>query len=157
MRRVVAKKMDFGRRNAMIIARINLLGVDSPVLSPFAPSGASNTVPEDAIEQMRRELEAAYGPKLADEAWTEIVAHIDALYRLDEFEVGNFDSPLERPSDPNGLPEPSDDIVTSGGSSTTSDIEAPPADVSATITDKSSGSISDSAEPTSKPSQTDEA
>jgi hypothetical protein len=157
MRRLVAKQIDFGRRNAMLIARINLLGVISPVLSPFAPDPVSNLVAESDVERMRGELAAAYGAKLAGQAWVELVDRIDTLYRLDEFETGNFDSPLEKPSDPTGSTGPSGDIATSGGPSTTSCIEALPADESVTITDKSSGSSSASAEPSEKPIQTAEA
>lgn len=150
LRKLISRKIDYDRSNRILIARITLLGVTSPLLSPFAPDPSNNLVPEAAVEQMRKELEAAYGPKLAEEAWIELSDRIDALYTLDGFEAGNFDSPPGKPSDPTGLTEPSGDIGTSGGPSTTSSIEAPPAGASETITDKSSGSSSASAAPKKK-------
>lgn len=121
MRRLLGKRLDFSRRNAMIIVRINLravdgLGVDASVV----PEPLTNALSEDSAGAVREALDQRYGRDLGSRAWLELVSFIDTLYSIDEFERGNSDSPLEKPLDPTGSTGPSGDTSINGGSSTVS-------------------------------------
>lgn len=141
MRRILARKLDFSRRNAMIIVRIHLRAVDGLGIDPV-PDPFTDALSEQSAAAVREALEQRYGRERGDRAWLELVAFIDGLYVLEDFERGNFDSPLAKRPDPTGSPEPSGDTSINGGNSTGSDT-GPARDAgSATITAKSSGSTS---------------
>jgi hypothetical protein len=157
MRKIISKQVDFARRNAIIIVRINLRGVNSPVLTDLSPDPREDALSEADVIRLRQELDDVYGAAQGTQAWNELVGHIDQLYALDEFEKGNSDSPLGKPIDQTSSIEPSGDIASNGGLSTTSNIEPLPADGSETTTGRSSDSISATEAPTVTSSPTVEA
>lgn len=141
MRRILAKRLDFSRRNAMIIVRINVravhgLGID------VSPDPMTNALIEESAAALREAFEKRYGRDLGTRAWLELVTYIDSLYGLEEFEQGNSDSPLAKPLDPTGSIAPSGDTSTNGGSSTGSDTGPVPDAGSVMITARLSDSIS---------------
>ncbi len=142
MRKLIARRIDFARANAVLLARINLAGVEG-LVTEIAPDPRDDAVPEAAINQLREELDHRYGKAIAEEAWLELIGHIDRLYTLEDFEVGNFASPLERRHEATGSVEPSTDTATSGGSSTEPSIDPAPGAGSATIIEKPSASTSE--------------
>lgn len=145
MRRILGKRLDFARRNAVIIVRINLRGVEGFGEGTLQFEKFEDVLTEDSVNALREAIVQTYGKAVGDKAWIELVSFIDGLYGLDEFETGNSDSPLEKPLDPTGSIVPSGDISISDGSSMGSRIEPARAEESGTITEKSSDSISECA------------
>lgn len=137
LRDLAASNMDFGRRNAVLLVRMHLIGVEgfTPAI-PLERGRHTRALSEDAVLALREQVD--------DTSWNQLVSYIDQLYRLDGGEEKNSDSPPEKPSLPGGSTEPSASPATNAGSSTASPSTPAPAVESEMTTDKSSGSTSDS-------------
>ena len=139
LRKLLAKKLDFSRRNAQLLVQMHLvkvMGIEGLSIVRDARDDALD--PQSAID-LRETLERLYGKMTGEQAWIELVAHIDRLYSLDEFEAGNSASPPEKPSDRTGSDDRSGAPASSDGNSTESNI-APALDAgSGTITDNLCG------------------
>lgn len=131
VRDLLAERIDFQRRNAVLLVRMHVVGVNGlGIKEPFV-------FKQDALDDASA---SAIREKMPDIAWAELVAHIDRMYILDGSEEKNFASPLGKPSSLNGLHAPSGDLANSDGNSTTSNIIPLPTAASETITAPSSPS-----------------
>lgn len=142
MRKILAKRLDFARRNAVIIVRMNLVGVEGLDVE-LVHEPLMNVLSEDSVNALRNAIDDRFGKQRGNDAWVELVAHIDLLYSLDEFERGNFDSPLGKPLDQTGSIGLSGDTAISDGSSMASTIAAAPVAAFATITGSAFASTSE--------------
>lgn len=140
LRKLIAKKLDFSRRNAQLLVQMHLVKVTGIDGLQIVRDVRDDVLDEQSAIDVRETLERLYGKKTGEEAWIQLVAHIDRLYSLDEFEMGNSVSPLANPSDRSGSIAASGAPVLSAGSSTISSTELAPGAVSATIIAPSSGS-----------------
>lgn len=147
MRRILGKRLDHSRRNAVIIVRINLCGVDGLAKAELQRERFDDVLTDDSVNALREALVEIYGKAVGDQAWVELVGYIDGLYSVNEFERGNSDSPLEKPLDPTGSIVPNGDISNSAGNLMESPIDPAPVAGSETITARPSGSISECVEP----------
>jgi hypothetical protein len=135
LRDLAASNLDFGRRNAVLLVRMHLIGVSGfEPAKPIVQDPRTRALPEDVVDALREQVD--------DVAWNELVAFIDRMYRLDGGEEKNSDSPLEKLSAPSGLTEPSGVPASSAGSSTASLSTPAPVEESETITAPLSGSTS---------------
>jgi hypothetical protein len=137
LRDLAAANMDFGRRNALLMARMHVVGVenfDPPI--EIERGRHTRAMSEDTVLLLRQAVD--------DISWQQLINYIDRLYQIDGGEEKNSDSPPGKPSLPGGSTEPNESPESNGGSSTNSSSEPAPGDASATIIDKSSDSISDS-------------
>lgn len=149
MRDLAARQMDFTRQNALMLVRINLVGVaDLVTRLPIEPDPRDKALTEAVANEVLESLSTNFGKVVGKLAWDELCQKIDHLYRLDGFEEKNSDSPLGKLNGATGSPVPSGDTAISGGPSTKSSTGPAPDDGSATIIDKSSTSTTDSS-PTS--------
>lgn len=137
MRDLAAANMDFGRRNAILLVRMHVVGVRgfTPAM-PLERDRLTRTLSEETVNALREQVD--------DQSWLELVAYIDRLYKVDGGEEKNSDSPLGRSPLPSGSTEPSGDPASNGGSSTESSSSPAQGDGSATIIGMLSGSTSDS-------------
>lgn len=156
MRRIMAKRLDFTRRNAMILARINVRAVSGMGVD-VSPEPITDALSEEDAARVREAFDVAYGKELGNQAWIELIGFIDGLYGLEEFEVGNSASPLGKSLAPTGSSEPSDAMPSNGGNLTASDIDQAPDAASGTTTAKSSDSTSGAVVPITSNGPTDAA
>lgn len=156
MRRIIAKRLDFARRNAVIIVRMNLVGVEGLDVE-LIHEPLMNVLTEDSVNALRNAIDARFGKQRGNDAWVELVGHIDLLYSLDEFERGNSDSPLGKPLDQTGSIAPSGATAISDGSSMASTIAAPPVAEFVTITGSAFASTSECEEANKSDGPTDAA
>ena len=149
LRDLAAEKMDYDRKNATLLIRINVAGVSGQGWDDLTLESINDVLTEESAIAIRQKLDR--------NGWRELYIHIDRLYRLDEVEEKNSDLPLGNQSDQTGLQEPSGDLDGNGGSSTTSSISAPLTGESETITGPSSTSIFEHEEQITTSSPTAEA
>jgi len=135
LRDLAAANTDFGRRNAVLLVRMHVVGINFDVGVPIERDKRTRALSEEAANALRETVD--------DVSWNKLVAHIDRLYLLDEAERKNSVSLPEKPPLPNGSIEPSAGPGSNGGSSTDSSSAPPPAVASETITGTSFGSTSD--------------
>ena len=140
LRKLIAKKLDFSRRNAQLLVQMHLVKVTGIEGLQIVRDVRDDVLDEQSAIDVRETMERLYGKKTGEEAWIQLVTHIDRLYSLDEFEMGNSGSPLANPSDRTGSIVASGGPVLSVGSSTKSSIEPARDAGSETITAQSSGS-----------------
>lgn len=144
------RQINFGLENDLMMARIHIQRCVPKVET--APVLKLETDGEKLTEESIDRIRSAIGQR----AWNELVRHIDGLYSLEKEEEGNFDSPPGKQSDQTGSPEPSGASEGNSGSSTTLNISPARDDASATITGKSSDTISPPDRKNSSPGLTDE-
>lgn len=138
LRDLAASNMDFGRRNAILLVRMHLVGVENiETTIPLERGKHTRALTEDAVLALRE--------KIDDRSWNELVSYIDRLYVVTEAEAKNSDSQPEKRLLPSGSTEPSEPQASNGGNSTKSSFEPRPAAESEMTIAKSSGSTSDSA------------
>lgn len=137
LRDLAASAQDFARRNAMLLVRMHVVGVTGfePTI-PLERDMRTRALSDAAVAALREQVD--------DLSWHELVAYIDRLYKIDEAERKNSDSPLGKPPLPSGSDEPSGDQASSDGSSTVSSSTPALDDGSATIIAKSLPSTSGS-------------
>ncbi|MBX9814080.1 MAG: hypothetical protein K2X76_05200 [Sphingomonas sp.] len=154
LRKLLAKKLDFSRRNALLLVRMHVVAVTGIEGVSLSRDVRDDALEEQAALDLRETLEQRYGKAAGEAAWLELVTQIDRLYSLDEFEMGNSASPLEKRPDRTGSTEPNGAIATSGGFSTASNTDPVPAAGSETNIANSSGSGSGGTISSMSPGQT---
>lgn len=126
VRALIAEQTNSAKAATFVMLRMQLAGY-------FDVPNIENRNPSDAI-LVDNEV-AVIREALSDDAWTELISYINAMYGLSEEERKNSVSPLEKQSDLTGSLEPSGESQTgNGGTSTTSITEPAPTGESATIT-----------------------
>lgn len=134
LRDLAAEKMDYDRKNATLLIRINVAGVSGEGWDDLKIESVNDVLTEESAIAIRQRLDR--------NGWRELYLHIDRLYRLDEVEEKNSDLPLEKPSDQTGLLVPSGALGDSAGNLTTSSISVPLTDGSVMTIGPSSTSTS---------------
>ena len=137
LRKLIAKKLDFSRRNAQLLVQMHLVKVNGIDGLSFVRDARDDALDAQTVLELRDALERLYGKKTGEQAWIELVSHIDRLYSLDEFEEGNSASPPEKPSDLTGSDDRSGAPASSDGNLTASNIGRAPDAGSVTIIDSS--------------------
>jgi hypothetical protein len=117
VRNILAERMDYGRRNAMLLVRLSVARVRGlPGIDALAfddPNG-SPIMTEFCGSKLREAMSLS--------AWEQLVGHIDSLYSLSEAERKNSGSLPDTPSNPNGLPDGSESPALTDGNLTESNI-----------------------------------
>jgi hypothetical protein len=132
MRDMAAKRNDYQRRNALLLARIHVIDASNVGGLTLERDPRTRTLSEETVLALREQVD--------DASWGDLITTIDQMYRLEETERKNSVSPPASSSTPGGSSEPSADTSASGGSSTSSNTDPAPSGASERITGKSSGS-----------------
>lgn len=147
IRDLLREKLNYNSNNNMMLVRIHVAAVRNldGIFSPLEQ--------EDGI--LTREAAAALREACTDQAWNELLRHIDALYGVSQSEEKNSVSLPERQLDPIGLSKPSDESDISDGSLTNSITEPVRVDESGHATASSFPFTSAPAGQTAPPGLTD--
>jgi len=149
MRDLAARQMDFTRQNALMLVRINLVGVEDLVTRlSIEPDLRDKALTESCRERSARVAEHQFRQGGGQAGMGRALPEDRPSLSAGRFEEKNSDSPLGKLNGATGSPVPSGDTAISGGPSKRSSTDPAPDDGSATIIDKSSISTTDSS-PTS--------